>query len=1218
MAKDLFTNQASTTVAAGQSAVAAGTTETWTVASSSAFPAASNATYPTSQFYVADPAAPTELILVTNVSGTSWSVTRGADGTTPVSHSAGFTIKNVVPSAFLQSIADRLQQETYNVKDFGAKGDDSTNDATAINLALETAWRQGGGHVIIPKGIYRIMGTTGPLRTRSNVRVTALPGAEIHRYADSSSMVWNGDGGGTLAQNRAGWNGHGNIIIEGGVWDMRCSSSTFGCTVQVTGGTTAPAAGTSESWTVTNTNTTSFNSFPQVPFYVYDPAQPTETMTVTAISSVTSNPQTWTVTRGAGPSGATATTTHTAGFTIRNADKALARDNFNRANTSQPHTLGVMSTGQTWINETSRGTSDQGTGNLGISSSAAYAPVALTIGNMSTVYAWPDGSVSCTMPTTGTSGFSGLVFRVANSQNYWQYVRDHATGNAKLSYFVNNVETVVTPTATTAVSAGNTLKVVFYGTTVKAYVGTTLTHDTTDSNHTANRKTGIIISDTTSRIDSFESSSIIWDDSFTRSNSTTTPGSANGLMAWTEQSGNLGIISNSFYAPGAGTNIATLPTTQETSTEVRMTTAGNGGLIFRYKDNNNYWAFERHTDGNARLIKVVGGSTTVVTPSATQAVSANDILRVHVLGYQIRCFVDNVKTHDTSDSSHYLEKNVGLVAYDTTVRMDDFQAYAAWGNLSGACFNYGHGENILFRDLTIRDTSANSHAIEIAGCKNVLSDNVTYSGMGPVNGRWSEAFQMDLTKGSGYFGAFGPYDSTPNRDVVFRGNSVNQSYMPGTTAWIRGIGSHTATIDVWHDHLRVVDNYFETTERAIRAYNWNNVHLRGNTIIGGQGIEVRVPDVSSPVDEDTVNNAGTQTSASQPTYNIQIEGNIVYADYSTSDGNVYAIQVLGETATASAQGVQVRGNDIRWSRNGGIWVQFGTHVSIVNNLVNSTAALASGQDLGWHGIKVDTCQHSVIQGNQVFRTGSHGIYMLAGNDLRCMNNYIRGASRTSAGASSCIKVDSTPDDVSIIGNVTRLWGSGNEPAWGLHTTTGTNIRRIGNDFAGGGTSGEVSAHDGGDLGDRIVQVRTAGDITGLTSTTYAIVTGMTAPINVAGLYKVTVHLNWSQATAISTVKFGIGGASNNVAGPTATLINYTVLYQTAAAGNTTSHTAAGYLQNTATAAPAVINTVYGCVITGYVNVSATGTISVQYTTGVGTSAVTVKNGSVMIVERITE
>ena len=46
-----------------------------------------------------------EIIAVTNVSGTTWTVTRGAESTTPVTHSAGFTIQQVVTAGFLGSVA---------------------------------------------------------------------------------------------------------------------------------------------------------------------------------------------------------------------------------------------------------------------------------------------------------------------------------------------------------------------------------------------------------------------------------------------------------------------------------------------------------------------------------------------------------------------------------------------------------------------------------------------------------------------------------------------------------------------------------------------------------------------------------------------------------------------------------------------------------------------------------------------------------------------------------------------------------------------------------------------------------------------------------------------------------------------------------------------------------------------------------------------------------
>lgn len=99
---ELFANDGETIVTSGgTTAPAPLSTESWTVSSSATFPAASNSSAPTTQFHVADVALPLEKILVTNVSGTTWSVTRGVDGTTPVAHSANFTIRQVVTSSTL-------------------------------------------------------------------------------------------------------------------------------------------------------------------------------------------------------------------------------------------------------------------------------------------------------------------------------------------------------------------------------------------------------------------------------------------------------------------------------------------------------------------------------------------------------------------------------------------------------------------------------------------------------------------------------------------------------------------------------------------------------------------------------------------------------------------------------------------------------------------------------------------------------------------------------------------------------------------------------------------------------------------------------------------------------------------------------------------------------------------------------------------------------------
>jgi parallel beta-helix repeat protein len=855
----------------------------------------------------------------------------------------------------------------YSVKSYNAKGDNASDDFGAIQAALDAAHRGGGGLVTVPKGIYRMY--DAPLKIHENTHIKLLPGAEIHRYNDTggSSLVWNGDGG----QNRGQYTGHGNIIIEGGVWDMRCSNS----------------------------------------------------------------------------------------------DVTLSSDDFTRSNTSAPHALGVMTSGQTWFEESARDDGSSTAGGLGITSNTAYAPAAGT--NISTVFAWPDGLVAATMATAGNAG---IVFRMANSQNYWQYVR-HTDGNARLSVVVDGTETVITPTATTAVSSSSILKVVFYGDTIKAYVGSTLTHDTTDAaGFTANRKVGLVIYDTTARMDSFISSASIWQDTFNRSNSTTTLGTASSNGLWTTQAGTLGINSNQAYAPGAGTNVATVDATSENNPTVTMATAGNAGLVFRFVDANNYWYYVRHTDGNARLVKKVAGVDTVITPTTPTAIASADVLSIQVVGYTIRAYVGTTATHEVEDSANYAGTKVGIVSFDTTARLDSFDSPVAWGGeSSGACFSFGHGDNITWRGTTIRDVSQNSHCIEINSSRNVTIEDCIFPGTVDYNGRQSECIQLDLAKNSSVFGGFGPYDDTACKNVQVRGCSFVQSYMPGTQAWIRGVGSHNATVGAWHDTVRVVDNYFDVTQRALRAYNWNNVTFSNNTVVSGWGIEIRPIWTGST--GDTVNRVGTQTSASQDITGVTVTGNTFDATGSTAGSTDATIRVFGES-TGHVQMANVTGNVIKGTPSIGISMEYVDYGTCTGNTVTNTGGdgiqllhstgctVASNtlNTLGATGIDVNVSSGCLIQGNRIRLAQGAGVYLEAGSSGNTIaSNFIKGIGRAASSTAAGVSLSGNAGNTfnSIIGNrIEKEGDGGNEGQAAIRREGGTAAGNtvIGNSFQGWSTT----------------------------------------------------------------------------------------------------------------------------------------------------------------------
>ena len=98
MAVDLFANAASTTLAAG---IGAGATSL-TVASSALFSAVTTAAG--TQFRVV---IDSELFIVTNVTGTTWTITPGAEGTTQAAHASGAPVTAIVTAASLATFAPK-------------------------------------------------------------------------------------------------------------------------------------------------------------------------------------------------------------------------------------------------------------------------------------------------------------------------------------------------------------------------------------------------------------------------------------------------------------------------------------------------------------------------------------------------------------------------------------------------------------------------------------------------------------------------------------------------------------------------------------------------------------------------------------------------------------------------------------------------------------------------------------------------------------------------------------------------------------------------------------------------------------------------------------------------------------------------------------------------------------------------------------------------------
>ncbi|MCX4450724.1 right-handed parallel beta-helix repeat-containing protein [Streptomyces sp. NBC_01789] len=190
------------------------------------------------------------------------------------------------------------------------------------------------------------------------------------------------------------------------------------------------------------------------------------------------------------------------------------------------------------------------------------------------------------------------------------------------------------------------------------------------------------------------------------------------------------------------------------------------------------------------------------------------------------------------------------------------------------CMSFGHAEGITVRGIIVLDLPG-YHGIEFNAikCGKVLNSGF-YGYIDPGSRDFSEAIQIDLAKSSSEFGPFGPYDDTPCIDIHIDGCSVGPSGTAGTTAWPRGIGSHSASPDKQHKDIRITNcAFYNCTQFAIGAYIWSGVVIQGVQMRDcAAGIRIR-PLTSATASQRTPAGASTPTiTGSQPVTGYAISG----------------------------------------------------------------------------------------------------------------------------------------------------------------------------------------------------------------------------------------------------------------------------------------------------------------------------------------------------------
>jgi polygalacturonase len=116
----------------------------------------------------------------------------------------------------------------YNVRDYGATGNGSTDDAAAIQRALDLASSTNpGSQVFIPTGTYKV---SSELEIKGSVHIACSPTARILRGSSSMQYIlknFNSSFAPTL------YGGRGDIVLTGGIWDADGANISAACTVLI-------------------------------------------------------------------------------------------------------------------------------------------------------------------------------------------------------------------------------------------------------------------------------------------------------------------------------------------------------------------------------------------------------------------------------------------------------------------------------------------------------------------------------------------------------------------------------------------------------------------------------------------------------------------------------------------------------------------------------------------------------------------------------------------------------------------------------------------------------------------------------------------------------------------------------------------------------------------------------------------------------------------------
>lgn len=258
-------------------------------------------------------------------------------------------------------------------------------------------------------------------------------------------------------------------------------------------------------------------------------------------------------------------------------------------------------------------------------------------------------------------------------------------------------------------------------------------------------------------------------------------------------------------------------------------------------------------------------------------------------------------------------------------------------------FRFAHGTNFEIRNLKIINNN-NAHHVQVAGIDGFKVTGCTFEGYNRLSDSYKEAIQMDILSSVDVFGSAHNYDDTPMINV-----DINNNVFRNVD---RGVGTHSATVGVYHRNIKIYNNTFvNIDDYAVAMMNYKDCVVEKNVM---SNVEGGVVFMNAKADFTQFYKPNVLVSKVDPVCNTIIRNNDITLN---NDLDSVGIRSYGMLPTEANKSIMV-------NKGVGFYDYSVSGITITNNIIRN----AKGDGIGLVGTV-----NSTVTGNSIYYGNSTAV-----------------------------------------------------------------------------------------------------------------------------------------------------------------------------------------------------------------------------------------------------